>query len=138
MESNTVKFQMKRIEVMELIDALRIIAYLGDISGHDLDQVGRIDWFVGELVQTTERTNTPTLQVEFSEDMWGMIMSVNGDLTLLSGYEEDEDPAELAAIDAVNEFLIAAGRKIGCSIFQSPEDKKAIEEAFGENLDHLE
>ena len=138
MESNTVKFQMKRNEVLELIDALRIIAYLEDETGLDLDQVGRIDWFVGELVQTLERTNTPTVQVEFSEDLWEAIMYVNGDLTLSAGDDEDEDPAELAAIDAVNEFLITAGRKVGQSIFQSPDDKKAIEGAVGENLDHLD
>ncbi len=139
MQTKTVEFDMTLGEATKLRDALHFIAEVGDQSALESDQVGRIDWFVGRIGDGLKGSDGDTVRLSLPEDVWNAIMYVNGDLTILSAWsDEDGDPDELAAIDLVNEFLIASGRKLDRSIFRSPEDKKEIEEALGKNLDHLE
>ena len=136
--SKTTKFHVKRQEARELADALSTIAMVGDMSELDLDEVGKIDSFVGQLRDAFEDSKAATVLVTLRDEVWKAIMYVNGDLTIMSCYYKDPDPDELAAIDLVNEFLIASGRKCGRSIFRSPEDKRRMEKALGESLDLLE
>ena len=43
-----------------------------------------------------------------------------------------------AAIDLVNEFVIASGRKLGRSIFAAPKDRKFCEEVLGQSLEEID
>ena len=47
MQSKIAEFNMKREAATKLRNALCVIAEVGDKSGLESDQVGRVDWFVG-------------------------------------------------------------------------------------------
>ena len=129
-------FLIERSEAADLVQALRIIAQAGDESEIPLREVGRVDHFASTIEEALKKTNALRMKVRLTRRTLRAISSVNCDLTLNSPYAEDDDHEECKAIDLVEEFLVAAGRKLGQSIFRSPEDRRGIERAAGVDLEH--
>ncbi len=139
-EVTKAEFFMKREEIARLVDAIGIIIGAGFDSALGEEELDKIDEFGTILYRKLKNTKAPQLKVKLTTKTWKAIMYVNGDLTITSTYgeEEDNDPEELRAIDLVNEFLIASARKLGRSVFRSPEDRKIIEKSLGIGLDLFE
>ncbi len=131
-------FGMKTESARELTDALVIVEFVGDVNLVEVSELRNVDGFTHQLRYTLRGTEKATVRVTLHQDVWGAIMYVNGEQSIVSGYMEDPDPEELAAMDLVNDFLVASGRKLGCSIFRSPKDREEFEEVLGTKLDLLE